>query len=347
MKTITLLIAACLAMATSMTCFTGTALADDHRGTHVVLGQNAGTTSYSATITTGGRGVWINVHARLSYSGQYASPSGATIAYASYGSRPGSSSNGSSAGYSGSASVGRSWTNAQGEPYYEVGGRVYHLAGVNIGWESEGASGWFTVGSRQHPGEVPEALYVNGQFQGIVWVPVGAGNVHWGAPPSGQAAGTAAAPVVVDPRVVAMNVLQHIPLPNVQLRMNPHLGLVAMPGWFWGEGYNGQPFGGSASVGAVTVAVQVEAVSYTWSFGDGATVVSHDLGQPYPAESDIKHTYQYSSLHFPDGFPIRLTIEFAATYSVNGGPLIPLSTMARTYTASYRVQEVQSILTTQ
>ena len=258
MKSITPLIATCLTAMTVMACFTGTAWADDHRGTHVVLGQNAGSTSYSATITTSGRGVWINVHARQSYSGQYASPSGATTVYTSYGSGPRASSSGSGTGYNGTARVGRSWTNAWGEPYYEVGGRVYHLAGVNIGWESAGPSGWFTVGSRQHHGTVPEALYVN-----------------------------------------------------------------------------------------VTVAVQVEATSYTWNFGDGATLVSHDLGQPYPAESDIKHTYQYSSLHFPDGFPIRLTIQFAASYSVNGGPLTPLSTMTRTYTASYRVQEVQSILTNQ
>jgi hypothetical protein len=153
------------------------------------------------------------------------------------------------------------------------------------------------------------------------------------------------APVVVDPRVLALDVLQHIPLPNVQIGMNPRLGLVAMPGWFWAEGYNGQPFGGSATVGGFTGAVQVQPTSYTWSFGDGSTLVSSDLGQPYPAESDIQHTYQYSSLHYPDGFPVRLTIQFAASYSVNGGPAEPLSTMERTYATSYRVQELQSILT--
>jgi len=142
-----------------------------------------------------------------------------------------------------------------------------------------------------------------------------------------------------------MAVLEHIPLPNVVIRMNPSLGLVAMPGWFWAEGYNGEPFGGSATVGSFTVAVQVQPSSYTWTFGDGTNLVTHDLGQPYPAESDVQHTYQYSSLQHPDGFPIQLTIQFAATYSVNGGAAEPLSSMARTYTGSYRVQELQSILT--
>jgi hypothetical protein len=227
-----------------------------------------------------------------------------------------------------------------------VNGTVYHLAGINIGFASSGPTGWFTVGMHQHPGTVPEALYINGQLQGIVWVPVnGQGNVQVASAGPGSAAGAASAPVVVDPRAVAMAVLQRIPLPNVVIRMNPSLGLVAMPGWFWGEGYNGEPFGGSATVGAYTVAVEVEPVSYTWDFGDGTTLVSASLGKPYPAESDIQHTYQYSSLHYASGFPIRLTIQFAASFSVNGGPAEPLSGMTRTYTASYRVQEVQSILT--
>jgi len=193
---------------------------------------------------------------------------------------------------------------------------------------------------------VPEALYVNGHFQGILWVLVnGQGNVQLASAPSGNVAGAASAPIVVDPRAVAMDTLQHIPLPNALIRMNPSLGLVAMPGWFWAEGYNGEPFGGSATVGSYTVAVQVEPASFTWDFGDGSTLVSHSLGRPYPAESDVQHTYQYSSLHYPSGFPIRLSIQFAASYSVNGGPAEPLSAMERTYTASYRVQELQSILT--
>ena len=318
-------------------------------GSPVNVGENEGRTSYTATITTNGRGVWIGVRARQTYAGQYAVPSGSSVSYAAYGSNPGSlySQSGSAAGSGATAAVGRSWSNAEGEPYYEVGGHTYHLEGINIGFASSGPSGWFTTGSHAHPGEVPVGLVVDGRFQGIIWVP--AGNLHLAlAPSAGAAAGGAnaeSAPVVVDPRIVALAVLQHIPLPNVQIRVNPQLGLVAMPGWFWAEGYNGQAFGGSATVGAFTVTVQVEPTSYTWSFGDGTTLVSHDLGQPYPAESDIRHTYQYSSLQYPDGFPIRLTIQFAASYSVNGGPAEPLSAMERTYTAGYRVQELQSILT--
>lgn len=316
-------------------------------GAPVTLGGNKGRTSYSATITTTGRGVWIAVHARQSYSGSYVVPSHGLNASYGHGVASGPAYNqGSSGTGSGSAStIARTWQNSAGEPYYETtSGQVYHLAGIDIG---NAGAGPITVGMRQHPGTVPEALYVNGKLQSIVWVPIGAnsGALHWGAPPAGNGRAAASAPIVIDPRVVAANILRHIPLPNVQLRMNPSLGLVALPGWFWAEGYNGASFGGSASVGGLTVAVQVQPTSYTWSFGDGATLVSQDLGQPYPSSSDIQHTYQYSSLHFSNGFPVHLTIQYAATYSVNGRPGQALASMTRTHTASYRVQELQSILT--
>lgn len=322
------------------------AFADGPPGSHYRLDGNKNGTSYSATITENGRGVWINVHAGRSYSGSYSIPgNGSTVSYAS--------STGSGVSYSQAESRGnstsnivRTWSNVAGEPYYETtSGQVYHLAGINIGNASAGPTGWFTVGMQQHPGTVPEALYVNGKLQGIVWVPVGKGGLHWGTPPSGNANATANAPIVVDPRAVALDILRHVPLPNVQIRMNPSRGLVALPGWFWAEGYDGGAFGGSASVAGITVAVQVQPVSYTWTFGDGASLVSHDLGQPYPAQSDIQHTYQYSSLHFPLGFPVHLTIRFAATYAVNGGPAQPLAPLTGNYAASYQVQELQSVLT--
>ena len=326
------------------------AAADGPPGSHTGLGENKGHVSYSGTIMTSRQGVWIQIRARGSYSGSYAAPSGASgVSFASApGGAVGHGSSAAGAGSASTSSIARTWYNHVGEPYYETSnGTVYHLSGINIGFASSGKDGWFTVGSRQHPGSVPEALYVNGHFQGIVWVPLNgnSGNAQLAAAPSGSAAGAGNAPVVIDPRAVAMAVLAHIPLPNVVIRMNPSLGLVAMPGWFWAEGYNGEPFGGSATVGSFTVAVQVQPSSYTWRFGDGVSLVSHDLGQPYPAESDVQHTYQYSLLRYPDGFPIQLTIQFAASYSVNGGAATPLSSMARTYAASYRVQELQSILT--
>lgn len=317
-------------------------------GSPVVVGTNKGRTSYTATVATNEQGVWISVRATRSSSGSSASASSSSSVAVSYGSSAGVGYTGSTAAANGSsATVTRTWYNAQGEPYYEVNGQVYHLAGLNIGNASVGPDGWYTTGSRQHPGSVPEALYVNGKLQGIIWVPYGTNpsGLHWGTPPAGAATQTNSQPVVVDPRAVALELLRHVPLPDLRLHMNPRLGLVNLPGWFWAEGYNGRPFGASVTVGSYTIAVRVWPTSYQWDFGDGATLDSHDLGQLYPAESDIRHTYQYSSLHDPEGFPIRLTVQYAAAYSVNGGGFAPLPGMERTYSAGYRVQELQSILT--
>lgn len=85
MRTCKLLLAPCVGILASMALLCGSASADDRRGSHVVLGQNAGTASYPATITTNGRGVWIDVHSRQTYGGQYSVPSSASASYVSYG----------------------------------------------------------------------------------------------------------------------------------------------------------------------------------------------------------------------------------------------------------------------
>ena len=90
--------------------------------------------------------------------------------------------------------------------------------------------------------------------------------------------------------------------------------------------------------------VRIWPTRYNWSFGDGSSLVSQSLGKPYPAQSDIQHTYQFSSLGYASGFPVRLTISFAAEYRVNGGAPQGLPTIQRTYETGYRVQEVQSVL---
>lgn len=319
-------------------------------GTPVVVGANKGRTTYTATVTANGRGVWINVRARRSSSGSNETPanSGSAVNGYSAGSAVSYAESGSAAPSDSASTVTRTWYNAQGEPYYETAdGHVYHLAGVNIGDASSGSNGWFTTGSRQHPSSVPESLYIDGHLQGIVWVPYGTkpGNLQWGAPPAGSTTQSASAPVVLDPRAIALDLLRHVPLPSLRIRMNPALGLVAMPSWFWAEGYNGQPFGGSVTIGSYTISVHVWAVSYQWDFGDGTTLTSSDLGQAYPAQSDIRHTYQYSSLRYPNGFPVRLTVQFAAAYSVNGAGSGALPGMQQTYAGDYPVQQLQSILT--
>jgi len=51
-----------------------------------------------------------------------------------------------------------------------------------------------------------------------------------------------------DPEAFARQLVQDIPLPSIQLGMNPRLGMVAVPTWFWVEGYDGAIFGRSESL---------------------------------------------------------------------------------------------------
>jgi len=86
-----------------------------------------------------------------------------------------------------------------------------------------------------------------------------------------------------------------------------------MPGGCWVAGYNGDPIPASKTVTlpppapalpptTFTVTVRIRPSTYHWSFGDGTSIETHSLGKPYPALSDINHTYEFSLLAFPNGF---------------------------------------------
>ena len=140
-------------------------------------------------------------------------------------------------------------------------------------------------------------------------------------------------------------------LPEAQIRVNPTLGLVNLPSWFWVEGYQGATFTRALSLPSppyvpMTVEVRVYPQQYLWQFGDGSPILqTTSLGLPYPAESEVAHTYRFSSLNFPEGFPLMLVIEWGAEYRVDGGAPQALPPLRRTYLATHQVQEIQPIIT--
>jgi len=141
-----------------------------------------------------------------------------------------------------------------------------------------------------------------------------------------------------------------VELPEVQVRMNPDTGLVNLPTWLWAEGYRGQDLFASQSWSPpyepTTIEVRYSLKRYLWNFGDGGQIETRSLGQPYPAESDIKNAYGWSSRTEPGGvFHLALTIEWEVEYRVNGGPPQPLPTAQRRYEALYPVQELQPVIT--
>jgi len=196
---------------------------------------------------------------------------------------------------------------------------------------------WFERESALHPGEAPWVVRCDNGFMSIVWLPI---DVE---------ASEVSVVVVhgdsVDPASVAAELLDHVPVPAITVGVNPEVGLVALPSWFWVEGYDGLPITASDTLDGTTVEVEITPTSYRWSFGDGATLESTSLGQRYPEESDIRHTYEQSSLSVGGAFPVSVEIIFSARYRVDGGAWQPLDPITRAFTTAYPVQQLQSILT--
>jgi hypothetical protein len=198
---------------------------------------------------------------------------------------------------------------------------------------------WFEQEAPLHPGELPWIVRCDNGFFGIVWLPVD----------------TAPADIEivvvqgdsVEPATVAAELRDHVPVPDIGIGVNPTTGLVAVPSWFWIEGYDGAPIVASDTLGDVTVEVEITPTAYRWSFGDGATLDTTSLGQPYPQESDIRHKYEQSSLRVGGAFAVTVEITFSARYRVDGGPWQPLDPITRSFTSAYPVQQLQSILTGQ
>ena len=101
-------------------------------------------------------------------------------------------------------------------------------------------------------------------------------------------------------------------------------------------------------VDVVQVSVRLSPARFSWDFGDGRGAPASSLGRPYPAESDVRHAYQQSSLAFlrEGGYRVALAAEWSAAYSLSGaaseqGALPPRQ---RVYEARHQVREAQAIL---
>ncbi len=211
---------------------------------------------------------------------------------------------------------------------------VCTAAPLNLG---NSTPGWIGEGLLLNPGTTPWGVScTDGSFT-IAWVPVDAAG-----PPDVVVADPGEAPV--DPAELAASVLGVVPLPDVMLGASPAVGLVALPSWFWVDGYGGEHLTGSRTLGAITVDVEVAPREYRWDFGDGGRLTTTSLGRRYPAESDVQHVYE-ASAPSARGFSLRLEIEWDARYRVNGGAWVPLAPVIRGYRQDYPVTQVQSVLT--
>ncbi len=133
-----------------------------------------------------------------------------------------------------------------------------------------------------------------------------------------------------DETTAAAQVLASLPMPQIELRVNPDLGLVNVPGWFWVAGYDGRPFGrtesvflsgGTAPVGDCPPLLPVESMRTRTSYPPGGyDVMRAVLGGRLPpilwgwGYSDVAfHTAYlgYDNFHtgldvlLPEGTPLR------------------------------------------
>jgi hypothetical protein len=207
---------------------------------------------------------------------------------------------------------------------------------MNIG---NATRSWFESEAPQHPNQSPWVVNCTNGYINIVWLPNAASSSNVTVVVDTGAA--------VDPVAVAANLLDQVPVPTIKIGVNPAPGLVALPSWFWIEGYDGAPITISRSLASVTVEVQITPTSYRWSFGDGAKLETTTLGRPYPATSEIRHTYEQSSLAAGGKFTVTVDLTFSARYRVSGGAWQSLDPISRSFTSPYPVQQLQSILTAQ
>ncbi len=167
----------------------------------------------------------------------------------------------------------------------------------------------------------------NGQFVGIVCVP--------------DTAPTQTTPLTSPEIALAEQASSRQPWPKLTVAVSPDRGVTGLDSWFWLAGNAAMPQA-SATAGSLTVTVRAALIDALWEFGDGSRIDSgHDLGQPYPQRSTIRHVFQTDSYQRPNGYQVLATLRFGVWYSVNSSPWRFLGTKAKGYSLPYAVYQIQ------
>ena len=142
-----------------------------------------------------------------------------------------------------------------------------------------------------------------------------------------------------------------VPRPTITVRMNPEIGMVNLPTWFWAEGYRGQDLYATRTWPSppfvpTMITVRYSVRHYIWNFGDAGLLTTRSLGQPYPTESDIQNAYAWSSERREPGGLFRgaLIVVWKVEYSANGGPYTALPDATMRVEWSHQVRELQPVV---
>lgn len=193
-------------------------------------------------------------------------------------------------------------------------------------WDHDMSMEFFYYRMRKEPWKI----ICDGEWRGTVWLPI---------PEEGGST-----PGSAEPRDVAIRLRDSMPIPRVEIEINPSRGLVGAESWFWIDGYSGVPLTNSTDAFGELIEVEARVTRYEWSFGDGSTIVSETPGQAYPARSEVRHVYERSSLGLANGYVVEAAFVFAVRYRVNGGGWIELPGIMRMARGDYPVRESQSVI---
>ncbi len=98
----------------------------------------------------------------------------------------------------------------------------------------------------------------------------------------------------------------------------------------------------TASAGGMSVTAEAYPVTYTWSFGDGASVTTYGPGRAWTKNrpGSIGHLYETKGR-----YEVSVEVLYEARFSVNGGPWQPLGYFSTSDQQPYPVHEVIAALT--
>lgn len=94
----------------------------------------------------------------------------------------------------------------------------------------------------------PWKIICDGEWRGTVWLPI---------PEEGEST-----PGSAEPRDVAMRLRDRMPVPAVEVEINPLRGLVGAESWFWVDGYSGAPLTNSTDAFGELIEVEARVTRY-------------------------------------------------------------------------------------
>lgn len=159
----------------------------------------------------------------------------------------------------------------------------------------------------------------------------------------------------VDPRVLAEQAADRVPIPDVKLEMNPTPkdgAVVNLATWLWIDPSSWATVAAQASAGNVVVTATASPQRVVWDMGNGDRVTCEGPGTPYDPSrpsteqsSDCSYTYRKSSARAEGGaYTVTATVVWEVSWTVTGAAGGgSLGTAPRSQSIRLPVKEIQAV----